>query len=71
MLSTMAELLVLSSVDGIVRSFSTFGELAAQSGLLPAVFEDVMGGEFNRMNGSIVPRGPPEGLKAIGGRCGK
>ena len=53
MLSTVTELLVLSSMDGIVRSYSTFAELAAQSGLIPPIFVDFMGGESKRMEGHI------------------
>ena len=71
MLSTVAELLVLSSMDGIVRSLSTFGELATRSGLIPPLFEAVMGGRFDRMGGNIRHRGSPQAEKAILAHCAK
>ena len=71
MLSTVTELLLLSSMDGIVRSYSTFSYLAGQSGVIPPLFEAVMGGDIKRMDGVICHRGSPEGVKAIYGSCGK
>ena len=71
MLSTVTELLVLSSMDGIVHSYSTFAQLATHSGAIPPLFEAVMGGRFDRMDGKIRHRGSPQAGKAILAHCAK